>query len=67
MSGFHMTIAVGVEIPEAQITEICRRYRVRELAVFGSAVRGELRSDSDIDFLVDFCHRPAWVCWNSRP
>ncbi|MDE2636357.1 MAG: nucleotidyltransferase family protein, partial [Chloroflexota bacterium] len=28
--------------------------RAREVSVFGSIVRGELRADSDIDFLVDF-------------
>ena len=49
-----MTIAPGIEIPETQIVEICRRHQVRELSVFGSAARGELRPESDIDFLVDF-------------
>lgn len=32
----------------------CARYRVRELAIFGSAARGELRPDSDVDLLVVF-------------
>ena len=41
-------------LPEAQIAEVCRRYGVKELSVFGSAARGELRQDSDIDLLVDF-------------
>ncbi len=49
-----MTIAAGVELPEAEIADICRRHQVRELSLFGSAVRGELRPDSDIDLLVDF-------------
>lgn len=49
-----MTIAAGLELPEAQIAEICRRHQVRELSLFGSAARGEMRPDSDIDFLVDF-------------
>ena len=49
-----MTIAPGVALPEAEIAEICRRHQVKELAVFGSAARGELRPDSDIDLLVDF-------------
>jgi predicted nucleotidyltransferase len=48
-----MTIA-GIELPEAEIAAICRRHQVRELSVFGSAARGEMRPDSDIDFLVDF-------------
>ena len=49
-----LTVAPGIVFLEAELTEICRRYEVRELAVFGSAVRGEMRPDSDVDFLVDF-------------
>ena len=49
-----MTLATGVHLPEAGIIGICRRYGVKELSVFGSAARGELRPDSDVDFLVDF-------------
>ena len=49
-----MTLATGARLPEAEIGEICRRYRVKELSVFGSAARGELRPESDGDFLVDF-------------
>ncbi len=49
-----MMIAVGIELPEAEIIEICRRHGVSELSLFGSAARGEMRPDSDIDFLVDF-------------
>jgi uncharacterized protein len=37
-----------------EIAGICQRHRVRELALFGSAARGELQPDSDIDLLVDF-------------
>ncbi len=49
-----MTIAAGLDLPEAQIAEICRHQQVKELCLFGSAARGEMRPDSDIDFLVDF-------------
>jgi len=48
-----MIIAVGMKLPEAEIIEICRRHEVRELCLFGSAARGDLRPDSDIDLLVD--------------
>jgi len=48
-----MTLATGC-LPDAEIGEICRRYRVKELSLFGSAARGELRPESDVDFLVDF-------------
>ncbi len=36
------------------IEPFCRRWRIRELAVFGSAVRGEMRPDSDVDVMVSF-------------
>jgi predicted nucleotidyltransferase len=49
-----MTLAPGVVLPELEIAAICRRYQVRELALFGSAARGEMRTDSDVDLLVDF-------------
>jgi predicted nucleotidyltransferase len=49
-----MTIATGVELPESAIAEICRRHEVKELSIFGSAARGEMRQESDYDFLVDF-------------
>jgi uncharacterized protein len=49
-----MMIADGVDLPEAGIAAICRRHRVKELAVFGSVARGEMHPDSDIDLLVEF-------------
>src|SRR5712691_12361149 len=34
--------------------EIGKRFAVKQLALFGSTVRGEARTDSDIDLLVEF-------------
>ncbi len=34
--------------------DLCRRYRVRGIELFGSYVRGEQKRESDIDLLVDF-------------
>ena len=33
---------------------LCRRYGIRRLGVFGSAIRGELERESDLDILVEF-------------
>ena len=49
-----MTLASGIEIPSEKIADLCRRYHVWEMAIFGSAARGELRPDSDIDIMVEF-------------
>src|ERR1022692_3994066 len=40
------------QIDESRLADLCR-YQVRELSFFGSAARGEMRPDSDID-LVDY-------------
>jgi predicted nucleotidyltransferase len=49
------TLQLGVtQVDEASLADLCRRYRVRELSFFGSAARGEMRPDSDIDMLVEF-------------
>lgn len=49
------TVQLGaIEVDEASLADLCRQYRVRELALFGSAARGEMRPDSDIDLLVEF-------------
>jgi len=38
-----------------QIEELCRRFAVRRLALFGSAVRDDFDpAQSDLDFLVEF-------------
>ena len=43
-----------IDIPMDVLAELCRRYHVRELAMFGSALRDDFRDDSDIDMLVEY-------------
>jgi predicted nucleotidyltransferase len=49
-----MTLVSGVHLPVDRLAEVCRRYEVKELAIFGSATRGDMRPDSDIDIVVEF-------------
>jgi len=44
----------------SQIAEFCAKWQVREFAVFGSAARGELRPESDVDVLVSFAPEVEW-------
>jgi predicted nucleotidyltransferase len=51
----HRTRELGeTRIDGALLAAVCRRYGVKELSVFGSAARGEMRQDSDIDVMVEF-------------
>ena len=36
------------------MAEICQRYHIRRLLLFGSVLKGTARPDSDLDFLVEF-------------
>jgi len=44
----------NIQIPRNVLNAICRRYQVRKLSLFGSAVRDDFKPDSDIDILVEF-------------
>jgi predicted nucleotidyltransferase len=44
----------SIETYNAELLDLCRRYYVRRLDVFGSAATGEIKESSDIDFLVEF-------------
>src|SRR5271166_4085656 len=39
---------------KTEIANICRRYHVQELSLFGSALGTDFRPESDLDFLVEF-------------
>jgi predicted nucleotidyltransferase len=45
---------IRIALPMEQITAFCQRWGIAELALFGSVLRGEIRSDSDVDVLVTF-------------
>lgn len=42
------------KLPRDEIRTFCRKHRIRRLAVFGSALRGDFTPQSDIDVLVEF-------------
>jgi len=44
----------NLALPMAGIIEICRRYPVQKLSVFGSVLRDDFAPGSDVDMLVEF-------------
>jgi predicted nucleotidyltransferase len=49
-----MTAAERLRVSSELLADLCTRYGVRELSIFGSAARGEAGHDSDVDLLVVF-------------
>jgi uncharacterized protein len=54
----------GVALPMDQVAEFCRRWKVRELAVFGSFLRDDFRPDSDLDLLYTFDDEADWTLFD---
>ena len=44
----------GISLSYSEISDICSRYSIVELGVFGSSLRDDFGDASDIDFLVTF-------------
>ena len=43
-----------ISIPKDELAAFCRRNQIRRLSLFGSVLRDDFRSDSDVDVLVEF-------------
>jgi len=44
----------NVQLDRSVLAEFCRKWRIRELSIFGSALREDFNANSDLDFLVSF-------------
>ena len=47
-------------MPKKEIIAFCKKWDITELALFGSALRDDFNSESDIDFLVTFTPEADW-------
>lgn len=45
---------------DGELAAFCHRWKVRELSVFGSALRDDFGPDSDVDILVSFEPAADW-------
>jgi predicted nucleotidyltransferase len=59
MVEFQQAMTRVLEGHRPELVELCRKYRVRRLDVFGSAARGDFNEhSSDVDLLVEFDDMP---------
>jgi predicted nucleotidyltransferase len=58
-----MTKKIHIELPKKRIEEFCKRYHIKKLSLFGSALRDDFSPESDLDILVEFdpAHIPGFI------
>lgn len=54
----------GIDISENRLGECCRKWKVKELSLFGSVLREDFGPHSDIDVLVTFQPDAPWSLWD---
>ena len=54
------TFHKNIKLPADRIADFCRRWKVKEFALFGSVLRDDFNPDSDIDVLVMFAPEADW-------
>jgi predicted nucleotidyltransferase len=52
---------VKIKFSNQQLGSFCRKWKIRELALFGSVIRNDFRPDSDVDVLVSFLPDEHWT------
>jgi predicted nucleotidyltransferase len=53
-------MTVKIDVSSDEIAQFCRRWQIKELSIFGSALREDFRADSDVDVLVAFDEQARW-------
>ena len=57
-------MGLRIHVDKERIGKFCRKWKVAEFAVFGSVLRDDFRSDSDVDVLVSFFEDAPWSLWD---
>ncbi|MHB9037454.1 MAG: nucleotidyltransferase family protein [Armatimonadota bacterium] len=55
---------VRIEIPKERIDAFCTKWRVRELALFGSVLSDDFRPESDVDVLISIYDDARWSAFD---
>lgn len=53
-----------IKTNDERITGFCRKWKITECAIFGSALRDDFNPNSDLDILVTFAPEIPWSLWD---
>jgi predicted nucleotidyltransferase len=59
-----MNATLQIDLPEKEIADFCRRWKISELSAFGSVLREDFGPESDIDLLVTFAPETHWTLFD---
>lgn len=57
-------MATQIPIDHEKLAEFCRRWKIAEVALFGSVLRDDFDGNSDVDVLVRFQTEDDWGLWD---
>lgn len=57
-------MGLRIAVDWERIQAFCRKWKVKELSLFGSVLRDDFRQDSDVDVLVVFEEAAPWGLWD---
>ena len=53
-----------ISINKPAVAGFCKKWKIAEMSLFGSVLRDDFKSDSDIDVLVTFSPEAQWSLWD---
>jgi predicted nucleotidyltransferase len=59
-----MQVNGNLKVDEAALADVCARWRITEIALFGSVLREDFGPESDIDVLLTFEEGAPWSLWD---
>ena len=51
---------LAIELPQKKIIEFCQRWNIEQFYLFGSVLRKDFNSQSDIDVMIEFVPNHSW-------
>ena len=54
----------NITIPYKKVADFCTQWKIKELAFFGSVLRDDFGSESDIDILATFAPDVTWTLFD---
>lgn len=49
-----------IQLSQPELAAFCQKWKIKEMSFFGSVLREDFRSDSDIDIIVSFEDNSTW-------